>query len=425
MANIVETLDKVGKFFFEKIQATEKFTNDRIAEWNEKMPVPPLMKFDGEEKAEIADKQEFNEIHKRLVKLDNRNSCYGEVWVGDKPDEFYSALESLKQVFGRGNINDVNRNLVEYHSGIYFRGIGNYVVAYEHFRLANEIIDKSIGSESVNPLFWPRLYRDTMLNRGHQSTTKLLYGERKESFDLAESIFDMLEKTKFKDDIKLYEGERKFCPILSWAYYYSCRASLHLHCSDEVHINRKTEATFRTAFADGHHRNWPVPTLFQILNDKEWRKHYPIYFDEIASIVYKGAPKSVFTRMARKLSVAMGRSRIKIAPALGAAGVAVLAITWYVLDGQENTASSKNVIDNFFIFIDQMKQEFLSAMGGPYETERESIEGAFREVKEKARELLSLAASADANIESIINSAVSMSDVETILLANGNEHTVV
>ncbi len=139
MKDKVDLLKAVGGFFFEKIQANPAFRNDRVGEWNAKMPVPPLINPE-----ENDQKIKFASLHRHLSSLDNKFSTIGEAWVDDDIEEFSSVLSDMIEIYERGKLNEVNKHVIEYNRGVLQRASGSYEQSIEHFRSAESILQDYI-----------------------------------------------------------------------------------------------------------------------------------------------------------------------------------------------------------------------------------------------------------------------------------------
>ncbi len=263
-----------------------------------------------------------------------------------------------------------------------------------------------------------------MLYIGLDSLAHFLMGREVEAAEIAGQILIDLKYIPDISSIIDFESRHGFCPIESWAYYYLCRSMINLKSVDEMASKRKADAVFTKAFSLGHHRNWTIPSLIQILADESWKRNFPAYFEEVASIVYVGTSSGISSAF-RKVSVIFGRQKVRVLPAVGAFGVATAGIVLWMLETGVNGVINKEDVDGAILYVGNslsVARDHLLAGGF------DNLDGfneLSEEIENKSRVFLDTIVASGADISEVIGNLLSDQSSASIVASNGNEVVIV
>lgn len=369
----------VVELFIERIDADVRFYNERMKEWCSKMQVPHPS-YEGSVDRSAID--QVASLSSRLASFNAVNSTKGAIWPSVFVEQYLQECEVLGGLIRNSDIHESVENLYYHHKGIGYAAGGMYEEALVSMRRANEILKNCVKSSSVR---LPRYRRNIIMNDGLISEFYRRCGDVCASAKIAEIMFK--SACGYLEDKECMEFDKSpgFCPILSWSLYFCCEAHLAVKDWDVQQAKDKRDWWFAETFSKGHHENWNIPTLIQILRDATWRERYQYYYERIADLVFVGAAPDYFTRMCREFSVLAGRIRLK--PNSAAAAVVLLAfITFSCVIYQKGEPADFR--QNNLIHVFDKGVEDIRANGVGFE--EEDVEEARREIVENATRLVNL-----------------------------------
>jgi len=328
----IELLHALLGIFIEKLDADERFKNNRIKEWCKNMPTPPNSDDNTTDQEALS---QIEEIHNYLVSFDAKQSAYGIRWPRHIVHSFRNKCELLRSTVESANVDQSIINLYHFHQAICCRSEGDFVSAIKHINQASNILNDYISAHPNKNL--PRYKRNIALNKGHESDFFRMNGNLDVALEKAEEMLALAYSLCDDDEVIQLEKKNGFTPIVSWAFYHACVSHLAVDDWDNEEVKHKREFVFTNTFCQDHHLQWNVPTLIHILRNHTWKQRYPHYFEEIANRCWIGTADTEFLRIVRQCSLVFGRVRIRALPAVTAA-TAMLAIA--IVYGGTNSKGS-------------------------------------------------------------------------------------
>lgn len=318
---------RVANALVSRLQADNAFVTRRVEEWCKTIPTPAPSSIGSSDEDAL---KVIDRLHRELSDMNSKNSARGPRWPGHVAQTFEMKLSEMEARVRESDVDPSIENLCCVHRSFLEGSRGKFDEAIKALERSSEILGEYVAGHPEKR--WPGYQRDLILNIGRTSLLQRRLGRTKEAVKTSDHMLTEAVDFTSDENLKDFERDQNFCPILSWAYFHCCESHLVSEDFEAVEARELREFVFTTTFGEKHHLKWPIPVLFHILRNDLWKVRYNAFFEEIADRAFVGTTRNPFVRIARHWSVATGRLVPRPFPTAIAALVLVAAIATGAFD---------------------------------------------------------------------------------------------